>query len=49
MYDHVRMYKNVKHGNVYVKQRSGYVHLNVTEAVHATISDNTTKNTFYIF
>jgi hypothetical protein len=39
----VHVYKNVKHGSVSVKQRSGYVHQNVTEAVHATISDNKIK------
>jgi len=36
-------YKNVKQGSANAKQRSGYVHKNVTEAVHARISDNTIK------
>jgi hypothetical protein len=45
----VYVYKNVKHGSASVKQRSGYVHQYVTEAVHATISDNKIKKTYYIF
>jgi hypothetical protein len=39
----VHVYKNVKYRSASVKQRSGYVHQNVTEAVHATISNNKIK------